>query len=363
MESKERAKIIKTIFIKHFKDKGYHFKEKEETNCFRLDVSNLKDISIVKIYFGKKNTILIQGSENQLKEKLKVFKENFENNPEKYNYIKEEPKKSIHVNYTIINSELQKGIKASLESFNANVLIKPVSQDSILYNLKISRNDDSTSIIQYKNGTLTLQGKQDSLFQDLCDLIELTANPSEKEVIARFVSENEEALKEHSSKFTPEILEKAKQELKVKLGEVYDYLDDYNRTLYVVGQTLVLYKLEALPEYSFMVMPISKGFEGFIKKLSVDLRLVDPIYWKTSTAINFLMDRDNKKRKTLCSKDHRINDFLKRISSTMTIYRHFMMHSEDDKTHRIDTLEEALKKVNILFSETKEIFDFFRNFI
>jgi len=277
--------------------------------------------------------------------------------------VKEEPKRSIHVNYTIINPDLQEKIKSILESIQANVQIKPVSQDNILYILKIIRNNSTNTIIQYKNGTLLIQGKQDPLFQEVCEFIESTANPSEKEVIARFISENEEALKEHSIKFTPKILEKAKQALKEKLGEVYNYLDDYNKKLFIVGQTLILYNLKYLPEYSFMVMPVSKGFEGFIKKLSVDLRLIEPTYWTNNTKFSFLWDNDNAKRKLLCSKDHKIKNFLKRISSTMDMYRHFMMHSEDDSTHRIDTLQDALKKVDNLFSETKEIFDFFRRFI
>lgn len=109
-------------------------------------------------------------------------------------------------------------------------------------------------------------------------------------------------------------------------------------------------------------MPASKAFEGFAKKLLVGIGLFEADYFKTQNA-NFsaLNDNNNPKRKTICAREKHANTMLKRIGVCLDTYRNFMMHSDESKITKVDSQEEAEEKVNSVFKETKEIFDYFND--
>ena len=109
-------------------------------------------------------------------------------------------------------------------------------------------------------------------------------------------------------------------------------------------------------------MPASKAFEGFSKKILVDIKLFEADYFKTKGA-NFstLNNKDNPQRKAICEKEKHAETFLKKINVCLEINRHFMMHSDDSKITKVDTQEDAEEKVNNIFKDTKEIFEYFND--
>jgi hypothetical protein len=232
---------------------------------------------------------------------------------------------------------------------------------TIEYRAKITRNDSSLTLTQFNNGTLLLQGKTDKVFDDSCDLIEKIANPSDKEVIARFISSNEKNLEVFAAKYTPALIDLAEGNVKKKIGDVYDYLEPYDRKWFVASECLCLTAIP-LPEYSPLVMPASKAFEGFAKKLLVGIGLFEADYFKKKNAIfSALYDNNNPKRKTICDKEMHANTMLKKIGVCLDTNRNFMMHSDESKITKVDSQEEAEEKVNSVFKDTKEIFDYFNN--
>jgi hypothetical protein len=52
---------------------------------------------------------------------------------------------------------------------------------------------------------------------------------------------------------------------------------------------------------------------------------------------------------------------LEKIDVCVKTNRHFMMHSDESKITKVDSQEEAEEKVNTIFKDTKEIFDYFND--
>lgn len=355
--SKNILEVMKKIFIDYCNKKQLECEQKEEKDCIRLDISSLTEKSIVKLYYTRR--ILIQGKQNKLKEELENLKQNIKNDPQKYFGIDLVPKTPTHVRYTITTNQLQDSIKKSLSNLEGTLNIVQTPNDSTIYRASIEREISKVVLTQYTNGTLFIQGKTELLLDEICDNIEKIANPSETEVIVRYISNNEAALIEFSKKDTPLLQENAKNEVTQKLGDVFNYLDDYNKKQFIAAQCLCNYKLD-LPEYSAIVMPASKGFEGFIKKLLIDIQLVPSNHFNTRGAtFSPLTDRNNQKRKKLCNRDNKMDAFLNKINVDLNHYRNFMMHSDPSAITVINDIKDAITKVNDIFKGTKYIFDYF----
>lgn len=106
-------KIVK-MFIDYCKEKNYQHKQSEDSNCVRIEISNIKERTIVNIYHTSK--IVIQGSKNALKSEIEELKGKFEANPR--SFIKDDmPKtKACTARYDIMLSDFRTEIKGSLKT-------------------------------------------------------------------------------------------------------------------------------------------------------------------------------------------------------------------------------------------------------
>jgi len=354
--SKETAERLLGLFIDHCKNKGYQTTPSEKAHNLRLEISNLKERTIVNIYFTGK--IDIQGQKNALKDEMEALKNKIELTPEAFAVTTDV--KACTQRYDIMLPDMRGKIKESLNSVEAYTEITDSPKENIEYRAKLTRNGSSLTMTQFDNGTLLLQGKSDKLFNDSCDMIEKVANPSDKEVIARFISSNEESLSQFTAKYTPELLSLAESNVKAKIGKVYDYLEPYDKKWFVAAECLSLTRIP-LPEYSPVVMPASKAFEGFAKKLLIGIGLYDLNYFKSKNANlrKELMNKDNPNRKAICGKDKHCETFLKNLDVSIDMYRNFMMHSDESVVTKVESPEEAESKLTDIYKSSKEIFDYF----
>jgi len=353
------ATIIAKVFNDYCNSKRYQIEQSEEVNNLRIDISNLSERTIVKVYYS--GTIQIQGKQNALKSEMETLKAKFEADPHAFvGYDIPEEAKACATRYDIMLPILRTKVKESLNMLGTVEFIESPKAD-VEYRAKITRNEFSLTITQFGNGTLLLQGKTDKLFNDNCDLIERTANPSDKEVIARFISCDEEKVRIFAAKYTPELIVMAENNVKGKIGGVFNYLEPYDKKWFVASECLCLTAIP-LPEFSPLVMPASKAFEGFAKKLIVGIGLVAEDHFNKREA-NFspLSDSNNSTRKIICAKDKHVDTMFKKIDVCLKTNRHFMMHSDDSKITKVDSQREAEEKVNSIFKETKDIFDYFND--
>ena len=185
-QTNSNADKIAKVFTDHCDSKNYQVKQDKESNNLRIDISNLHEKTIVKIY--NTGTVQIQGRQNALKTEMENLKAQYEENPKSFLGYEKRDIKAYATRYDIMLPELRTKIKDSLNTLEETVEITENASYAIEYRAKINRNKVSITLTQYNNGTLLLQGKTDKLFDDSCDLIEKIANPSDEEVIARFKS-------------------------------------------------------------------------------------------------------------------------------------------------------------------------------
>lgn len=293
-----------------------------------------------------------------MKAEIEKLKEDFEANPQSFLGHEIPEIKACITTYDIMLRELRAKIKESLKTLEVTIEITDNPNPAIEYRAKIARNDFSATLTQYNNGTLLLQGKTDKLFDDSCDLIERIASPSEKDVIARFISSDEKNLEVFASKYTPELIILAEGNVKKKIEDVYEYLEPYDKKWFVASECLCLTKIP-LSEFSPLVMPAAKAFEGFVKKLLIGIGLVDADYFKKKGANFSPLNNPSPERRAICDKEKHADTMLKKIDLCIKTNRHFWMHSDESKITKVGLQEEAEEKVNSIFRDTKEIVDYF----
>lgn len=348
--------IIK-VFRSYCEEKNYQIRKSEEANNIRLKISNLSESAIVIIYTT--GTVVVQGKQNPLKEEMAALKGNFEANPQSFIGAEIAEIKACATRYNVILPELRTKIKESLDTLGTRLKITENPKPNIEYKAKITRHDSSLTLTQFNNDTLLLQGKTDKLFDSSCDLIERIANPSDKEVIARFISSDETNLGLFEAKYTPQLIEIAEDNVKEKMGGVYEYLEPHDQKWFVASECLCLTKIP-LPEFSPLVMPASKAFEGFAKKLLIGMGLFESDHFKTKKGnFSVLSDTANPKRIAICEKERYVDTMLKKIGLCIEINRNFMMHSDDSQITKVNCQEDAEKLIGEIFEDTKKIFEYF----
>lgn len=349
---------ISQVFIEHCRKKNYQVKPSEkDNNDWRLEISDVREKTIVTIYHT--GSIVMGGRDNDLKKEFEELKQKFESSPQDFLGHETRKIRACATTYAIILPEIRERIKGNLKRCEASLEITDNPTSAIEYTAKITATGKALTVTQYNNGTLLLQGKEDTLFGNICDRIEEIANPAEEEVIARFISCDERHLEYFSAKYTPKLLELAEKIVKEELGDTYGYLETHDQKWFIASECLCLVKIP-LPEFSPLVMPASKAFEGFAKKLLVGIGLFEVDYFKRKNA-NFstLSDPKNPKRKSICGKEKYADTMLKRVSLCLDTNRNFMMHSDESKITKVDSQKEAEEKVDSIFKDTKEIFDYF----
>ena len=359
-QANSKASMISDVFIRYCEQHNYQVKSSEDkNNDWRLDISDYKNRAVVTVYHT--GSIVVGGSASSLKEEFENLKEDFQKAPGDFLETEIVEVKSCVQKYDILLSELKLKIKRDLSSLEkVSVEIVEIPSADVEYRARITRNVLSLTVAQYNNGTLLLQGKTDNLLNECCDLIEKIANPSGKDIVARFISCDEENLGIFAAKYTPKLINMAETNVEGKIGDVFHYLEPYDKKWFVASECLCLTQIP-LPEFSPLVMPASKAFEGFVKKLLIGIGLFDSGHFKTKQG-NFsaLSQSDNPKRKAICAKDKHADTMLKKISLCLGMSRNFMMHSDDSKITKVDFQQEAEEKVNGIFKETQEIFDYFK---
>ncbi|MEW6006490.1 MAG: type II toxin-antitoxin system RnlA family toxin [Stygiobacter sp.] len=354
----DKAQIVKEYFLKYCNQKDYQIEQKEEKNGVRITVSNgLEKVPIIIYNTGK---FVPEGSPKlKLRKEFDELKVSIEKDPEIIlREIKQ--KKSVSAKYVVIGNKKIDEVLESIKSENyLSLKFETSPHNTQLYRVKIESDKCNMVITQFKNGTLLLQGKENNLFDKICTLIEKILLPAEKDVALRFLSNDEKTMEEFISIYTPKILEKAEENIKKILGKAFDFLEEHDKKYLIASECLVLAKLN-LPEFSPVVMPAAKAFEGFTKKVGIKIGLFPNDHFKAKGAgLSILSDKTHPNRKAIHSKEKYASSFLDKLSNTLDMARNFMMHSDDSQVTKVNSHDEAIKKQRKICEDMKELFEYF----
>lgn len=352
----------KEVYIDNYcQEKGYQVAKSEVPNGIRLEISNLSEKIPLVLYSS--GSIVPQGSpKSLLHQEFQKLKSDLEQNPDLLKSIGAIVIKSCTQKYEIIISELQNKIKGELNSLGYSVDLQNNSNNNEVYRAKIQNNSMSLSISQYKSGALLIQGKQNTLFDEVCTLIERIAKPAGQEVVVRFIADNSDALNRFNAVFNPELQNRAEENINAQIGiETFAFLEEHDQKYLVASECLRLCNIP-LPEFSPIVMPASKAFEGFTKKLVISLGILDSNHFASKTAnFSIVKDKNQPRTKAVIDKDKYAETYLNKLIFSLDMFRNFMLHSDDSTVTKVNTFAEAESKLSDLFKELKELYHYFKS--
>ncbi|SHJ41080.1 RNase LS, toxin [Reichenbachiella agariperforans] len=355
------SKPVEDFIDKYCEEKGYKTNKKEIAHGIHFIVTNLTEKITLDLYH-KKGSLVVGGSPKlKLRQEFNELKNRISEDPQVLENIEKLKIKSCAQKYVILGGDLQNSVKQRLGEIDGVVTtITESPTSSQQYRGKLIMGSQSLTITQFTNDTLFLQGKDDSLFNDVCDEIEKLANPTANEVAARFVSDSEQNIKALSDTLTLDILTKATENIKESItSECFDFLESHDQKWLVAAECLRLANIP-LPEFSPIVMPASKAFEGFAKKTLVKIGLFPANHFDIKTAtFGFLNDKNHPNRKSIEAKERVADSYLKKFSLSLDMTRNFMMHSDDSTATKINSFEEASKKLDEILANIKELFEYF----
>jgi ribonuclease HIII len=175
-------------------------------------------------------------------------------------------------------------VKKLLAEFGGQIQ-EPTPDPHQSFRAEIRRGTDKALVSQFKIGTLLVQGKTGELFEEVCKLLEGVLSQPFAERGARYVPDSErEAALEYLNK--PEAEREALDWTYEHLGqEVYEFLPSNEREGYISGASILLWLKASnrkLPDYSTIVMPFARAYEGFVIQLALHLGITTEAEIKVS---------------------------------------------------------------------------------
>lgn len=351
---------IVLAFERLISKKSWNCKKIEKSGLVRLEVSDLKNKIIVNTYSN--GTVQPQGSPCSLLDEMNELLKSAQVDPKEF-FLKDIPSVSAHEArvsvFRIADENLQERIKKSIETLPyTREDLKPTDRRSISYRYKLKIDPLLIVVTQFTNGTLLLQGKADSLWDEICTIVEKQAGLTTREVASRFISKSPEDAEQIVRLITDEIIKEAENEAQNAIGqECYNFLEDWDKKYLVSSFCLVKSGIE-LPEYSCLVMPTAKSYEGYVIRLLISLNLT------TKTEIkrpgwDFGNIWRSSKYNTYCSKNRLRRGQLEKLENKIKTVRHLMMHSNGAILTQITSREEAGERIKELTDSMRESYIFF----
>jgi len=157
---------------------------------------------------------------------------------------------------------------------------KEPSGPADIFRYEVRRDGRRVTITQYQSGTLMVQGSSSTLFDDVCDVLDTRLSQPFSARAARYIPGDDEELSKAAS-----YLDRADAEnealvwLENQPGSgAIDFCFPNDRDTLVaaagVRNTIKNTNL-VLPDYSVVVMPFAKSYEGFLIKLAIHLGIAD----------------------------------------------------------------------------------------
>lgn len=181
--------------------------------------------------------------------------------------------KNKSVTYNISKDKVIQ-IKEQIKKFavDNNYDITEDIKSNELYRFKIKNKNtrESVTAIQFQNGTLQVVGIRYNLWEDLCYLIENEIHPPIKNIINRFINNEDENFNIYCIN---NIEDSRKAVISYLTEEVAQFMYPYDLDVLISAQSVLLMNL-ILPDYSVILSPSLRATEGYFKKVLIKLNIV-----------------------------------------------------------------------------------------
>ncbi len=178
--------------------------------------------------------------------------------------------------YLVIPDNVEK-IRQIVLDLPGEVSIKETGGPAEVYRVEARREGSRVTITQYNSGTLMVQGLSSSHFDTVCEVLDEHLAQSFSERAARFITGEAERTTATKYLEKPEAENEATSWLLQQIEPdvlKFLYANDRQTLLAAAGVRNAFQKtIHPLPDYSVVVMPFAKPFEGFVMRLAVHLGL------------------------------------------------------------------------------------------
>lgn len=265
--------------------------------------------------------------------------------------------------YAVISPDLGENIRQDLTQIGE---VTEITVGADHYDVSVSSGGASVRVRRFPNGTLLAQGAGTALWDSVCTAIEAVVGPAVSEVASRFVSASEEETSRVARLLTPQLQEDAEREVRAVLGPAFDFMSSWDKK-YLLSSLILLRAQVEVPEYSCMVMPASKAFEGYVREVFLNLGIIE----KADTVRKGWGVREvfKKESKTGAYLNPRLHDYavqgkhrktyIERINNEVDRYRNFMMHSDESAVTKVESHSQAVEVVTEILKAIRDSFDFF----
>lgn len=220
------------------------------------------------------------------------------------------------------------------------------------------KSNEKVVISCFRTGTIMIQGLCYILWQDVARVIEESLNDfSINDTINRIL------LKEEVREETD--FQDYLNEIALLVGEeAFQYLEEIDKTYLTSCCYLVKNKI-ILPEYSAILMPLSKAFEGYFRKLVYDLNFYENArtdkFWKIGHIFNRGKESMKDKYKDKINNPEIVGE-LERLYKLIKL-RDDICHSGVPTFIYVDEFDDAQKYYEDVLSTIRSSYDVLKKFI
>jgi ribonuclease HIII len=182
--------------------------------------------------------------------------------------------------YLVIPDNMTKIRDEVVPHLPGEIMFKDPTGPADVYRVEVRRDDQRVTITQYSSGTLLVQGLSGPHFDTVCEALDEHLAQSFSERASRFIPGNdaERAAATSYLDSADSENEAARWLLEQITQNVRDFLfpNDKHTLLAAAGVRNAVQQLkQTLPDYSVVVMPFAKAYEGFLIRLAAFLNLTD----------------------------------------------------------------------------------------
>lgn len=265
--------------------------------------------------------------------------------------------------YFVLPENFEK-IREIIHSLAGEILEKDVSGPADVYRIENKLDGNRVTISQFNSGTLMVQGLSSNLFDSVCEVLDTHLTQSLAERASRYLSGESERNTVTAYLEQPDAENESTKWLLQHLDKkVLNFLygNDQRTLLAAAGVRNAFQKsTDGLPDFSVVVMPFAKPYEGFLVKLAVHLGLTneEALARKASEIevgawLNDIKERIPDKRRN--------GDTVSGLDAAWNC-RHKAVHSDafhslstlktfNDAEHEIATILRAMKRAFTVFVE------------
>ena len=276
-------KIVKTEQISNnlvalghiLKEKGWQiFSEKDIDHGYQVIVSN--GTMRLPVNFYKTGKIVVQGKPCAMRSELLEWANLVQAGMKSKSAKSTQPHKNRIAKYLVIPDNIE-NIRQIILNLPGEISPKNTGGPAEIYRVEVRNDGARVTITQYSSGMLMVQGLSSPHFDAVCDLLDEYLTQSFSERAARFIVGETERTVVATYLEEPESENEATRWLLKQIDSSvlkFLYENDQRTLLAAAGVRNAFQKADRnLPDYSVVVMPFAKPFEGFMMRLAVHLGL------------------------------------------------------------------------------------------